>query len=541
MLCAILNTMNLLENIEPILQSLGGLGLFLLGINIMTDGLRILAGDAMRSALMRFTNSPLSGAVTGSLTTALLQSSSVTTVAAVGFVGAGLIGFSASLGIIFGANIGTTVTGWIVVLLGFKLKLGNIMMLFVLVGVLLRLLATNRLATFGYALAGFSLIFIGIAMMQQGMSGFTDIITPKNLPADSFTGRLQLVAIGVIFTAITQSSSAGVATALTALFAGAINFEQAAALVIGMDVGTTITAALATIGQSMEARRTGFSHVIYNIMTAIGAFFLISPFTMVVESFFPSALTSNAEISLVAFHTTFNLLGLIIILPFTNNFAHLMSRLVPAKKALFTNALDTMLLEQPSIALTAVQNTIYAEILSLLSHINSTLGSSKGIKADLSQLQKELDKTHAYIDKISLESESGAQWERLVAMIHTLDHMQRLHERCEEEEKRAITLRNTKHFTKERDTIILAINSVIEAMKSQQWHKMLKYSNRARATLHKYLKPHRKIIIKQIARGEIDVQEGTDYLEAVRWLKRVSLHISRISYHYEKALLATAK
>jgi len=541
MLCAILNTMNLLENIEPILQSLGGLGLFLLGIIIMTDGLGNIAGDAMRSALMRFTHSPFSGAITGIITTIVLRSSSATTVAAVGFVGAGLISFSESLGIIFGANIGTTFTGWIVVLLGFKLQLGNVMMLFLFVGALLRLFAKNRLATFGYILAGFSIIFIGIAMMQDGMSNFTDFINPEMLPLDTFMGRLKLVTMGIIFTAITQSSSAGVATALTALFAGAINFEQAAALVIGMDVGTTITAALATIGQSMEARRTGFSHVIYNIMTAVGALFLITPFTIAVESFLPSALTNNAEISLVAFHTTFNLLGLIIILPFTNNFAHLMNKLIPAKKAPFTSSLDTMLLEQPPMALTAVQNTIYAEILSLLSHINATLGDSQSTKADLSQLQKELDKTHTYIDKISLQSESGAQWERLVAMIHTLDHMQRLHERCEEEEKRAITLRNTKHFTKERDTIVLAINSIIEAMESQQWHKMLKYSNRARATLHKYLKPHRKMIIRQIAKGEVDVEEGTDYLEAVRWLKRVSLHISRISYHYEKALLATAK
>lgn len=135
----------LTQNTESIFQAIGGLGVFLLGIIILTEGLRDLAGDAVRSALMRFTHSPLSGAVTGSITTAILQSSSVTTVAAVGFVGAGLIGFSESLGIIFGANIGTTVTGWIVVLLGFKLKLDSIMMFFILLGVLLKLFAKTEL------------------------------------------------------------------------------------------------------------------------------------------------------------------------------------------------------------------------------------------------------------------------------------------------------------------------------------------------------------------------------------------------------------
>jgi phosphate:Na+ symporter len=533
--------MSLLENIDPVLQSLGGLGLFLLGIIIMTDGLGKLAGNAMRSALMRFTHSPLSGAVTGIIATFVLRSSSATTVAAVGFVGAGLLGFSESLGIIFGANIGTTFTGWIVVLLGFKLKLDNAMMLFLFFGALLRLFAKNRLATFGYILAGFSIIFIGIAMMQDGMSGFANFINPDMLPSDTFTGRLKLVAMGIIFTAITQSSSAGVAVALSALFAGAINFEQAAALVIGMDVGTTITAALATIGQSIEARRTGFSHVIYNIMTAIGAFFLITPFTIALESFFPTLLTSNAEISLVAFHTTFNLLGLIIVLPFTNNFAHLMVRLIPEERALYTNSLDTVLLEQPPMALTAVQNSIHTEIVALLGHINAILGDSKSKRVDIKGLQKELDKTHAYIDQISLESESGAQWERLVAMIHTLDHMQRLHERCEEDENRAITLRNSKHFVRERDIMTLSIKSIIKAMESKRWHRMYKLSYKTKATLYKHLKPYRQTIITQIARGEIDVQEGTDYLEGIRWLKRVSWHITRIAYHYEQVLLATGK
>lgn len=533
--------MNLLENIEPYLQLLGGLGLFLLGVIIMTDGLGNLVGNVMRSALIRFTHSPVSGAFTGSVTTAILQSSSATTVAAVGFVGAGLITFSQSLGIIFGANIGTTVTGWIVVLLGFKLQLGNIMMFFVFVGVLLRLFAKNNLATFGYVLAGFSIIFIGISMMQDGMSSFADYVNPDTFPADTFTGRLKLIAIGIIFTIITQSSSAGVAVALSAIFAGTINFEQAAALVVGMDVGTTITAALATIGQSTEARRTGFSHVIYNIMTAIGAFFLITPFTMVLESIFPTAITHNAEVSLVAFHTTFNFIGLVVVLPFTNKFASFMFRLIPQNEQLYTNTLDTILLKQPTLALTAVQNSINSEIIALFTHLNAILGDTKNKRIDIYDLQNALNKTHSYIDNISLKKESGTQWERLVSMIHTLDHMQRLHERCEEEEDRAITLKSVKLFTKERDIIVSAISSILEAINEKEWHKMYKESYRAKGLLYKHVRKYRQMIIKRIARGEIDVQDGTDYLEGVRWLKRVTWHIVRISYHYEQALLASGK
>ena len=145
-----------------IVQVLGGLGLFLLGMIIMTEGLRELAGDMIRSALMRFTSSPVTGAATGAISTAILQSSSATTVAAVGFVGAGLMTFDSSLGIIFGANIGTTITGWLVALFGFKLKLGTIMLPLILAGAILRLFAAGRLSSTGYALAGFGLIFVGI-------------------------------------------------------------------------------------------------------------------------------------------------------------------------------------------------------------------------------------------------------------------------------------------------------------------------------------------------------------------------------------------
>ena len=531
----------MIDYYEQILRSIGGLGLFLLGIIILSDGLRSLAGDAMRSALIRFTHSPLSGAMTGFVTTALLRSSSATTVAAVGFVGAGLITFSESLGIIFGANIGTTVTGWIVVLLGFKWHIANFMMFFLFLGALLRLFAKGKTSVFGYTIAGFAIIFLGVEMMQEGMGSFSGIITPNELPGDTITGRLQLVAFGIIFTTITQSSSAGVATALTLLYGGAINFEQAAALVIGMDVGTTVTAAMATIGQSVEARRTGFSHVIYNILTAIGALFFITPFTLLLDTLFPSVITENAEISLVAFHSTFNVLGLIIILPFTKYFARLMLKLIPEINLPYAKVLDKALLEDPNLALNGVQNSLYNEIIALLEHINAILGDTQSKKVDIGHLQRALDKTHAFLDEVSIKGESGAQWERLVAMIHTLDHMQRLHERCEEDEERAVTLRETRHFLKERDIVVQGIKSIIESMQTKQWHKMLKDANKTKSKLYKLLRPRRQLIVTRIAKGEIGVIEGTQYLESVRWLKRISWHLVRISYHYEQALLSSGK
>lgn len=291
------------------MRALGGLGLFLLGMLMLTEGLRGLAGPVLREALARFTRTPLSGTVTGAVVTAVIQSSSATTVTVVGFVGAGLLTFPQALGVIYGANLGTTATGWIVLIFGFKMNLGQAVLPVVLAGALLKLFGNVRAGLLGASLAGFSLLFLGIDFMQEGMGALKGALTPNDFPGDTFLGRIQLVAIGAAITAITQSSSAGVTAALVALGAGSITFPQGAAMVIGMNVGTTCTAMLATLGGSTATRRTAWAHLIFNVVTGVIAFALLGPFTKLIEAV-PDSLTA-----LVSFHTAFNLLGITLFLP----------------------------------------------------------------------------------------------------------------------------------------------------------------------------------------------------------------------------------
>jgi phosphate:Na+ symporter len=436
---------------------------------VMTDGLQALAGNAMRRALMRFTRNPVSGVLTGVAATAMLQSSSATTVATVGFVSAGLISFSAALGIIFGANIGTTITGWLVVILGFELKLGTVMLPLIFIGASLKLFARGRFAGWGYAIAGFGLIFVAIATMQDAMSDLHGLMTPDQLSADTLIGRLQLVALGAIATVITQSSSAGVAATLTALYAGAVNFAQAAALVIGMDVGTTVTAILATLGASVNARRTGLSHVLYNLWTACLALILITPYTWLWEKLAPGQLVQNAEIGLVAFHTCFNVVGVMVMLPFTRQFANLVMGLVPSQEPSYTDGLSDSLLTQPHLALNAAQDSIQAELMVLLLHVAAILDDPSGQRVDLGELQTALDETHAYLDQIHLKTGSGPGWERLINMMHALDHLQRIHERCEEDEDRAKTVQTTAALATERDLLIATIQQIRPLVNAQRW------------------------------------------------------------------------
>lgn len=507
----------------------------------MTDGLRSLAGNAMRSALMRFTRTPLSGAMTGAITTALLQSSSATTVATVGFVSAGLLQFDNALGIIFGANLGTTVTGWLVAILGFKLQLDTAVLPLIFIGVSLKLFAGGKYAKVGMAISGFGLIFVGISTLQVAMDEVQGIITPDKLPGDSWLGRLQLVSLGIAATIITQSSSAGVATTLSALYAGAINFAQAAALVIGMDVGTTVTAVIATFGGSADARRTGVSHVLYNVITGAIALTLIAPYVALWDRFASGQLVQNAEIGLVAFHTCFNLVGVILLLPFTRQFARLITKLVPNREPTFTDGLSEELLEQPDLALRAAQISIQSELIALLQHVEAILGHSNGQLVELTALQIALDETHTYLDNIQLRRSHDNCLERLVAMMHALDHLQRVHERCEEDEDRAHTVQKTPDLAVEYQVLTDSIADEIVALQKNRWDHAAQTAVIAAKQIHRKVQPYRDLTIAQMAKGDIDVVHGTARLEAIRWLRRVSKHIARITEHLQQATLAIGK
>ncbi len=500
----------------------------------MTGALHELAGNTMRNALKKMTKSPFSGALTGAISTTILQSSSAITVAAVGFVGAGLMTFPQSLGIIFGANAGTTITGWLVVLLGFKLKLGTVILPVIFVGAILKLFAKDRIAAIGFSLAGFGLIFVGISMMQQGMSGLEQIITPEQFPADTWLGRFKLVLMGVVITLITQSSSAGVAVSLTALFAGAINFNQAAALVIGMDVGTTVTAVMASIGGSISSRRTGVSHVIYNVCTAIGALFLLSPYYALWEYFSPRSLITNAEIALVGFHTCFNLLGMIIVLPFTAKFAQLIEKIIKNESLTYAENLDKALLKDPSIALTAILAVVNKESSALLKHVNAILSQEcDHERINLLEMQVALDETHVYIDFIHLDKTGSPQWQQLIAAIHILDHLQRLHERCDEEEYRAFAAKNDVDLTAFVKQFILVVEKIIGNIEKQRWHGNAQLGSDANTIMLAQLTPVRDDVMSNIAAGNVTVPQATEKVEAIRWLKRVSYHVNRITHHLD--------
>jgi phosphate:Na+ symporter len=345
----------------------------------------------------------------------------------------------------------------------------------------------------------------------------------------------------MLATIITQSSSAGVAATMTALYAGAISFEQGLALIIGMDVGTTVTAMLATIGTTTSARRTGVSHIVYNLLTATVALLLISPYIATVNLIWPGALQNNAEISLVAFHSLFNIISIMLILPFAGQFAHLLIKLVPDKQPRYTFPREKALLDTPALALAEVQNSAIAAFQVLLHHIQAILMQNhQGQRADLAELQQALDETHVYLDEIHVNSAVEADYAQLLELVHVLDHLQRLHERCEEDEDRAINAGEKEELIAMHNILLLTVQKCIDAVKRQNWAALVKNSKAAHGQISAQRELRRDAVARLIADGSMDVPEASDDLEAIRWLFRVSYHIARVGLHLERAYMALA-
>ncbi|HBO13374.1 MAG TPA: hypothetical protein DD491_11370 [Halieaceae bacterium] len=337
---------------------LGGLGLFLLAVAMITDGLKLSAGEALRGILASSTRTRLRGVLSGALVTAVVQSSSAVTVATIGFVNAGLLSLGQSFGIVYGANIGTTMTGWIVAAVGFSFKVEAFALPLIGAGMLFRLLRpTSRFAAFGEAIAGFGLFFIGIDVLQEAFATFALSVDVAGFAPQGGLGLVLYVLLGFAMTVLTQSSSAAIALTLTAASGGVLALNAAAAMVIGANVGTTSTAALAVIGATPNARRVAAAHVCFNLLTG-GVALLLLPFMLLAVDRGGAALGLAAipTVALALFHTSFNILGVVLMWPLTPWLARFLSRHFGnrAERLALPQYLDRNVLATPDLALRAL-------------------------------------------------------------------------------------------------------------------------------------------------------------------------------------------
>jgi phosphate:Na+ symporter len=339
---------------------LGGIGLFLLGMTMLTDGLKVAAGRALERILAAWTRTRLHGLATGMLLTALVQSSTAMTVAAIGFVNAGLLSFTSALWVVFGSNLGSSATGWLVAAIGFNFKIDAFALPFIGVGMALKLTgAGTRRAALGTSLAGFGVLFLGIDLLKEGFDG----LGPQALPAFGTDAASVALAVlmGLLITIVLQASSATLTLVLTAVAGGMLPVEAGAAMVIGANVGTTLTGILAAIGATSNARRLAAAHVLFNAVAAIVAVALLSPLLKLIHAT-GVWLTGRGDVvtQLVLFHTTFNLLGVLLMWPLSGPLVRfLLARFRSAEEdAARARYLDHNVAEVPELALQALRREL---------------------------------------------------------------------------------------------------------------------------------------------------------------------------------------
>jgi len=527
-----------------LLAVLGAVGLFLIGMVILERGLEGLAGGRLGGWLVRSTKSPASGAATGFALTTALQSSSATTLATVGLVGAGILTFPQALGIVLGANVGSTTTGWLVALLGFEFDIGSAAGPLVFAGALLHLFARGRTKHAGLALAGFGVLLLGIDALQAALAGFEDGLTPEALPSGGFGARLALVGIGVAVTLVTQSSGAGVAATMAALGTGLVTIDQAFALVIGMDVGTTGTAVLGSLGGTTGMRRTAAAHVLFNLFTASFAVFLIEPYLAFLTVVSPNvdAAVASPQIVLVGFQTTFNLIGVAIAVPLAHPFARLVTRLVPEHEPPLTRALDPRLAAHPSVALDACAHVLQRVARTTLRALLRTLTrkerrSSPAVPYD--GLLRAVDRVVALLAAVPTGPREPLLFERETALVHQADHLRRLLHRLANAPD-DVALVNGAADSPEHDGLRRRIaDALTRTLRSSGGTDRAGLDPEPLARVHAELLEKddalRGATLARAAAGEAEPLEALAALDRMRWQRRALLHAWRIASYSNAA------
>lgn len=391
-----------MESVLLVGSIIGGLGLFLLAIGMMTDGLKLAAGNSLRTLLAKWSRTPFRGVVSGAAMTALVQSSSAVTVASLGFVNAGLLSMRHALGIVYGANIGTTMTGWLVAMVGFKLNIQAVALPMIGVGMILKLLKPNsRLASFGIAIAGFGLFFVGIDSLKTAFEGIVSTFDLSQFKAEGVEGFLMYLVIGFVMTVLTQSSSASIALTITAATSGMVGIYAAGAMVIGANIGTTSTAMFASIGATSSAKRVAAAQVVFNVATAVVAalilpllFGLIHWITEVAE------IDANPGITLAIFHTLFNLLGVALIFPLNDRLSSFLEQRFVSleEEASKPKHLDKNIAQTPDLAV----NALILELLSVSDrflHVYPKLFSQQS--SEITAVEKGIHGVEALCQRIS--------------------------------------------------------------------------------------------------------------------------------------------
>ncbi|MFD1552046.1 Na/Pi cotransporter family protein [Putridiphycobacter roseus] len=400
--------------IFKLLILIGALGMFIFGMKIMSEGLQQAAGSRLRNMLGSITSNRIKGVFTGFGITSVVQSSSVTTVMTVSFVNAGLMTLRQSAGVMMGANIGTTITAWLILLFGFKVSLDSYAFIFIAFGAPLLFFSKGKVKVWANVIIGFSLLFMGLGALKDAVPtlGPDSAIVQFFVDfKDVWYGPVMFVLLGALVTVVIQSSSAAMALTMTLVGGGVIPFEVAAAMILGENIGTTITAELASLIGNVHAKRSARIHSLFNVIGVTWAL-LLFPYILKGISLFingdPYTDGSAANTGLAVFHTAFNSMNVILLLPFVPKLVSLAERTVKSKGAadeeFHLDYIGTGMMGTPDLSILEAKKEVakFGRITSRMSLFNQQLLTEQNSKVK-TKLYRKIKKYEEITDRVEVE------------------------------------------------------------------------------------------------------------------------------------------
>ncbi|MCA1036240.1 Na/Pi cotransporter family protein [Bacillus infantis] len=532
-------------NIQQMLfEFLGGLGIFLYGIKFMGDGLQKSAGDKLRDILDKFTTNPVMGVLAGIIVTILIQSSSATTVITVGLVSAGFMTLRQAIGVIMGANIGTTVTAFII-----GIDVGEYALPIIALGsIMLFFFKNKKVHNAGQIVFGFGALFYGLELMSGGMKPLRGLEAFHDLTVNMSSNPILGVVVGTLFTVIVQSSSATIGI-LQGLFSeNLINLDAALPVLFGDNIGTTITAVLAAIGASVAARRAAAVHVLFNLIGTTIFLILLHPFNLLISAL-QDKLSLNPEMTIAFAHGIFNASNTLIQLPFVAALAFIVTKLIPGEDSVVdykAKHLDPVFIEQsPSIALGQAKEEVLrmgSFAVKGLEETNLFLKTKLKKHSDSTyQLEEAINnldrKITDYLINLSTSSLSENESEEHTVLMDTVrdierigDHFENIIELIEYQQANKVKITESAMNDLE-DMFALTISTVKESLESLDHNdkEAARHVVKKEEEIDKMERKLRKQHIIRMNEGTCTGQAGIVYVDIISNLERIGDHAVNIA------------
>lgn len=565
-----------MKTIMIFFQIVGSLGLFLFGIKLLSEGLQKSAGDKMKAILKLMTKNRLVSIITGILITIIIQSSSATTVMVVSFVNGGLMGLTQAIGVILGANIGTTFTGWLVALLGFKVDITILALVSIAFAAPMMFSKKSKTRDAADVLLGFGILFLGLNFMSHSMPDITGNVDAlaflSTFNSDTLWMNLLCILLGTLVTIIVQSSSAAMAMTLTMAYNGWLGVTAAAALILGSNIGTTITAYLASIGTSTTAKRAAWAHIIFNVVGSVIALVFFHPLLEFVNWITPgniyklsgTALSTQLPLFLAMFHSVFNVINTVLFFPFVRQYAAFIKRLVPAKAEYDEGTyhfkyIGGIFIDSPEIYMLAIRDeikkmanlacTMLTRYRSMFNNPEATMENDvQAMKKDEEYADQMQEQLSDFCVHLLQDSQTPTNASSLNCLIRVMDELESVTDSCfnlallsqrRYNQKWVFDSATDKDLRDYQTLVQEFLDYVRDRMDRTLTKAEMQKANEFEEQINSYRNSLSQMVQDRLSEGKADVRTELLILEKIRHLEHIGDYCTNIAEAYHQAVKHT--